>query len=185
MPVGDRFPAVLAASQAGAEWGLSALYRDVQPALLRYLRSQEPGAAEDLASETWIAVAEGLHRFSGAERDFRAWVFTIARRRLVDLRRSAARRRTVPLAPSELAHHGGDGDVEDEAMAALSSDAALARLRSLPAEQAEIVLLRVLGGLSTDEVARALGKRAGTVRVMQHRALRRLADDLAPQDVTE
>jgi RNA polymerase sigma-70 factor (ECF subfamily) len=48
----------------------------------------------------------------------------------------------------------------------------------LPAEQAEVLMLRVVGGLPVEEVARVVGKRPGTVRVLQHRALRRLASQL-------
>lgn len=44
-----------------------------------------------------------------------------------------------------------------------------------PPDQAEVVLLRVVAGLSVEQVAKILGKSAGSVRVAQHRALRRLA----------
>ena len=57
--------------------------------------------------------------------------------------------------------------------------AALAQVRQLPAAQAEVVLLRVLGGFSAEEVAEITGRSPGSVRVIQHRALRRLARDLA------
>jgi RNA polymerase sigma-70 factor, ECF subfamily len=53
--------------------------------------------------------------------------------------------------------------------------AALALVAELPADQAEVVALRVLGGLAVVEVARILGKRPGTVRVLAHCGLRRLA----------
>jgi RNA polymerase sigma-70 factor (ECF subfamily) len=56
-----------------------------------------------------------------------------------------------------------------------STRAALALVAELPADQAEVVALRVLGGLEVAEVARIVGKRPGTVRVLAHRGLRRLA----------
>ncbi len=65
--------------------------------------------------------------------------------------------------------HGGLGDVEEEAMANLSTETAIARIATLPPDQAEVVLLRVLAGLGVAEVARIMGKRPGTVRVLQHR----------------
>jgi RNA polymerase sigma factor (sigma-70 family) len=115
MGLGPRFGCVLAAAQTGAEWALTALYRDLHPAVLRYLYSQDPTDAEDLASDTWLDVARGLQRFGGDETAFRRWVFTIARRRLLDNRRASTRRRTHPI-PVEALHLEAP-DCADEAMA--------------------------------------------------------------------
>jgi RNA polymerase sigma-70 factor (ECF subfamily) len=84
-----------------------------------------------------------------------------------------------------LVERGGIGDVEEEAMAGLATDAAIARIATLPPDQAEVVLLRILGGLSVREVAAITGKRPGTVRVLQHRALRRLAREVRREAVTK
>jgi RNA polymerase sigma-70 factor (ECF subfamily) len=86
--------------------------------------------------------------------------------------------------PERLADETPVGDVEDEAITAIATEAALERVGSLPPDQAEVILLRVLGGLPVDEVAQILGKRPGTIRVTQHRALRRLAGELTPEGVT-
>jgi RNA polymerase sigma-70 factor (ECF subfamily) len=180
----EDFDAVLAAAREGAEWAVSALYRELHPRLARYLGARESRAAEDLASEVWLAVAQGLHRFDGGPEEFRAWLFSIARRRLADYRRTAARRATEP-APPEQMDRTDDADTERAALDALSStEAAAFVVRSLPADQAEIVLLRVLGDLGVDQVAEIVGKRPGTVRVLQHRALRRLAVAYQRKSVT-
>jgi DNA-directed RNA polymerase specialized sigma24 family protein len=63
----------------------------------------------------------------------------------------------------------------DDVDAGLALDAALARLAALPRDQAEVILLRVVVGLDADTVGDVLGKRPGTVRVLQHRGLERLA----------
>lgn len=183
MGLGAQFECVLAAARTGGEWALSALYRDLHPAVLRYLYSQDPGDAEDLASEAWLDVARGLHRFDGDETAFRRWVFTIARRRLLDHLRSNAHRRTHPV-PVESLNYLEAPDCADEALAFASTRAALARLTSLPRDQAEVVLLRVLADLDVAEVAKIVGKRPGTVRVLQHRALKRLAGELGASPVT-
>ena len=83
---------------------------------------------------------------------------------------------------------GGDrgiGDVEEEAIAALGTVGALARISALPPDQADVVLLRVIGDLSVAAVAEIIHKRPGAVRALQHRALRNLAKDLSDQGVTE
>lgn len=177
--VGESFDDVLSAAQVGAEWAVSVLYRSLQPRLLRFLRARAPQDAEDIASQAWLEVARALPRFQGGEDDFRALVFTVARRRLSNHRRALRRRPVEPVDDEALAGIAGGRAAEDEALARLSGDEA-ARLISalLPPEQAEIVLLRVVGGLSADEVAALLGRRPGSVRVLQHRALRRLAEEL-------
>jgi RNA polymerase sigma-70 factor (ECF subfamily) len=184
MELREQFASVLDAARTGADWALASLYESLNPAVLSYLRTREPSEAEDLASDTWIGVAEGLAGFSGGEADFRRWVFTIARRRLIDHRRRAIRRATLPAPAETLETHSPSGDAEAEAMVELSTQAALALISTLPPDQAEVVLLRVLGGFDAAEVGSIIGKRPGTVRVLQHRALARLAGILSREAVT-
>ena len=186
--LGDQFQGILTAAQVGGEWAVAILYRWLQPAVVSYLRARAGDDAEDLASETWLAVAKALPTFSGDEPAFRSWVFTIAHRRLIDHHRSTARRpRTRTLNAGET--DGQDGPLElaagddpaGEALAAVAGDEAVRRIMELlPKDQAEIVLLRVVAGLPVDDVAAITGRRPGTVRVLQHRALRRLAERLEP-----
>src|SRR5437016_6145730 len=76
-------------------------------------------------------------------------------------------------------------DVEDEAVDALTAQAAIGRIvEILPADQAEVVLLRVLAGLSAEDTGELMGKRPGTIRVLQHRALDRLAREFTEAAVT-
>jgi RNA polymerase sigma-70 factor (ECF subfamily) len=185
--LGDQFPGILTAAQDGGEWAVAILYRWLHPAVVSYLRARAGDEAEDLASETWIAVARGLPKFSGDETAFRSWVFTIAHRRLIDHHRVTNRRpRTRTLHPVEGESHDGslevsaDDDPAAEVIDAVAGDEAVRRIVALlPRDQAEIVLLRVVAGLPVDEVAAITGRRPGTVRVLQHRALRRLAERLA------
>ena len=132
----------------------------------------------------WLAVAQGLTRFRGDEDAFRAWVFSIAHRRIADYRRRSARRATVPVPVEEMPQTSGP-DPEALVLEHLSAEAATAFvIANLSADQAEVVLLRVIGGLDVQQVAELLGKRPGTIRVMQHRALRRLQAELAKGRVT-
>jgi RNA polymerase sigma-70 factor (ECF subfamily) len=176
--LGPSFPAVLSAAQGGDEQAFAVLWRELQPAVLRYLRVAAAEAAEDLAAETWVSVIRGLGRFQGDEQQFRGWVFTLARHRVIDWHRQAARRPTESVPVALLAERPAPDDPAVAVLEAQSTRAALALLAELPADQAEVVALRVLGGLEVAEVARIVGKRPGTVRVLAHRGLRRLAKRL-------
>ncbi|HZM29033.1 MAG TPA: RNA polymerase sigma factor [Acidimicrobiales bacterium] len=172
-------PDVVAAAGNGEHWALTELFRAYQPPLLRYFRAQEPRAADDLAGEVWIAVAGSLCQFRGDEAGFRSWLFTIARRRLIDHRRRAARQRTDVVASERLDtvdEWGLGGDPATEVMHRIGAQGAVdALVAQLTSDQAEAVLLRVVGGLSVAETARIMGRPPGAVRVLCHRALRQLA----------
>lgn len=172
--IGAAFRVILARAQAGDEAAFACIFRDAQPALLRYLRviTAEP---DDVAGETWVQVVAGLGGFDGEEQAFRSWLFTIARHRAVDAGRARARRPAVPLELSEAADWLASPDAAEIAVEAVSARAAMALVAELPQEQAEIIMLRVVAGLEADEVGRIVGKSAGAVRVAAHRGLRRLA----------
>jgi RNA polymerase sigma-70 factor, ECF subfamily len=176
--IGPEFAAVLAAAAAGDEHAFGCLWRDLQPRLLRYFLVATPSAAEDLASETWLGVIRGLDRFSGGEPAFRAWVFTIARHEVLDWRRRAARRVVEDLPAAGVVELAAADDPAADALEGLATRAALAQVATLPADQAEAIVLRVVAGLDVQRVADIMGKRPGTVRVLTHRGLRRLAERL-------
>jgi RNA polymerase sigma-70 factor (ECF subfamily) len=175
-----EFDAVLTAAQEGAQWAVAVLWRDLHPRLLRFLRGLDYVKAEDVEAETWLVAARDLAMFQGDERQFRAWMFTVARNRLIDSRRREARRPSVAMPPEALHERQADDDPAGTALDVLGAEDAVALIREcLPPHQAEVILLRVLGGLDVDEVATILGKRSGNVRVLQHRGLRRLAQRLS------
>src|SRR4051812_39106168 len=161
MTIGPAFDDVLAAAQTGAGWAVATLYRDLQPALLRYLQAKAPGHAEDLASEVWLAVAPKLAAFEGDEVGFRSWIFTIAHRRVIDQARRSARRQTEPVDGSRLEQWPAGDDTADAGIEELSAKEAISTLTAgLPADQAEVILLRVVGGLTVNEAAHVMGRSA-------------------------
>lgn len=176
--VDGDFAGVLCAARAGDDTALAGLWRDLQPALLRYLRSAEPSAAEDIASDTWLEVTRRLDRFSGTQGDFRGWLFTIARHRLIDARRRDARHRTAPVA--WLPDRAGNDDPAADVLTDISTRESIRLVAELPPEQAQAVRLRVLAGLDTERVAQLMGKQPGNVRVLSHRGLRSLARRYEP-----
>jgi RNA polymerase sigma-70 factor, ECF subfamily len=172
--VGDDFAAVLAAAQGGSEDQFALLWRDANPALLRYLRVLAPDSAEDIAAETWVYVVKGLQRFTGDESAWRAWLFTTARRRLFDQTRQRKRHPAEPIddvVPADLPQAPG---AEQLALENISTESAIALLSQLPPSQADVIMLRVIAGLDTETVAEMLQMTTGAVRVYAHRGLRRL-----------
>jgi RNA polymerase sigma-70 factor (ECF subfamily) len=164
----------LEAARRGEEWGVTLLYRALNPAVLRYLEHQAREVADDLAAETWVAAVRGLSGFQGSSSDFRVWLFTVARNRVVDHRRRQGRRPTISALDQDV-DAPGPIDVALQAIDALSVRQAMALLvRELPKAQAEVIVLRVLADLSVEEVAQITGRSAGSVRVLQHRGLRKL-----------
>jgi RNA polymerase sigma-70 factor (ECF subfamily) len=183
--IGAAFGDTLARAHGGDEAAFACLFRDVHPVLLRYLRVIAP-EAEDVAGDSWLQVVAGLAGFRGEEQAFRAWLFTIARHRAADAGRSRARRPAVPLGTSGAAEQLVSADTADLALEAASARAVMALIASsLPRDQAEIIMLRVVAGLDAGDVARIVDKTPGAVRVAAHRGLRRLADLAERAGVTQ
>jgi RNA polymerase sigma-70 factor (ECF subfamily) len=174
----------LEAARRADPWAITCLFRAFQPQLLRYLRYRAPEVADDLASETWLATAKSLVGFKGGPREFRAWLFAIARRRLIDHYRATGRRPSIESLEPDV-HGDAVADVAELVIDELGAEEALTvLLRGLPPEHAEVVVLRVVGGLSAEEVATVVGRSAGWVRTTQHRALRALEERLLDNGAT-
>ncbi|WP_155054342.1 RNA polymerase sigma factor [Streptomyces blattellae] len=177
--------AAVTRAQDGDEAAFAVAYRIVQPGLLGYLRGIVGDDAEDVASDAWLEIARDLGRFKGDGAGFRGWTATIARHRALDhLRRQKVRPRSTATEQDVLdlpsAH-----STHDQALEAISTEQALQLVRGLPREQAEAVLLRVVVGLDGPAAARVLGKRPGAVRTAAYRGLKRLAQQLGAEGVTD
>jgi RNA polymerase sigma-70 factor, ECF subfamily len=172
----SEFERRLLAAKAGDEVAFGLLFRSVQPLLLRYLRALGGTLAEDCAAETWLNVVGGLERFVGDESGFRAWVFTIGRRRLVDAQRRLVRGEVLSHDPHSLRGDHADAapDVAVTFEESQETSRAVDLLAQLPVEQREAVFLRHVAGLDVRQAAEVLGRSAGSVRVAAHRGLRRL-----------
>lgn len=175
MTIGGAFPEVLAAAVVGAEWAWVCLVQSVAASVRGYLASQGAHDPDGLTGEVFLHLVRGLGDFQGDEAGFRSWVFLVAHHRLVDERRRRRRGEmparadrtslTAPSAEAEVLDGFVDGFWRE-------------RLARLSEDQRSVILLRVVGDLPAEEVARILGKRPGTIRVLQHRALSRLRADL-------
>jgi RNA polymerase sigma-70 factor (ECF subfamily) len=163
---------------------LAELWRAHHPAILRYLRARRTIAADDVASQVWIDVAESLHRFEGGPGEFRRWLFTIAHHRGVDSIRRSVRRDELAV---RVADDVGSATVEgaDEALERETSlDRAIALVASLPDQMGAAVMLRVVNELPVADVAAILDTTEGNVRVLAHRGMTRLRRKMSVTDGT-
>lgn len=157
---------------------IESLIGSVRPMVVRYCRARLGRAggyyhiADDVAQEVCIAVLYALPRYRDMGRPFASFVFGIAAHKVADAVRGSVR----AAVPTERLPDGPDDHPGPEETVVRSSEAERARalLHRLPDQQRELVLLRVVAGLSAEETGNVLGMSAGAVRVAQHRALARL-----------
>jgi len=180
----EHFSRILAAAQAGGEWAWRELYGATAPLLTRYLRARGVPDADDVVGETFIRVVRHIDRFEGDEARFRTWVFTIGRNLVVDDVRRRARHPSDAAPDDQLAIVGPTGDTEDDAMRALNHAHVAAILDRLSADQRDVLLLRILGGLTIGEIAEVVGKREGAVKMLQARGIAALRKAISTGAVT-
>lgn len=170
----DDFAETLASAQRGDEAAFTQIFRALNPAVVRYLTVLGGrGPADDLAAETWVAALRTFVTFHGDESAMRAWLFTIARARWVDAVRAQSRR--PELVTDSTPERASPDDVHAQVELGFTTDWALSVIATLPADQAEVVTLRVVGQLEVNEVAELTGRTPNHVRVLTHRGLKRLA----------
>ena len=173
-----------------------ALYRKylAQVYSYAYYELRDHHAAEDATGRVFMQALVGLPRFEervdafiasripAGEADsaelstFRVWLFRIARNVIANERRRDRRRPVSSL--DEVAEFSAPGDVVDAAATREAVGAAWEAVSRLPEDRRRAVILRFVDEMSTAEIAAVLGRSEGAVRVLLHRALRSVADDL-------
>ena len=180
---GERLDAVVAEAVAGNRDALREVLEIIRPIVVRYSRARVGAtersglSADDVAQEVCLAAITALPRYKDQGRPFLAFVYGIAAHKVADAHRAAARNRAEPtdVVPERFSMETGP---EQMAIDAESSARMNRLLAVLPEKQREILILRVVVGMSAEETAEAVGSTAGAVRVAQHRALARLKDEV-------
>lgn len=179
-----QFESVLRAARTGAEWAWADLYREHAPAVLGYFRARRAAEPEDLLGEVFLRLARDLSGFDGDAAAFRAWVFTVAHHRLLDDIRKRRRRPQADGGHALDEIDGGVGDAEEEALTVLREQQVTAMIGRLSPDQQTVVLLRVIGDLTIEQVAAVIGKRPGAVKALQRRGLAALEREISKEGVT-
>ena len=165
-----EFDTVLAAARTGSPRAFTRIFGALAPVVDGYLRLQGASEPEDLTSEVFLAVLRNLRSFDGDEAGFRSWVFTIAHRRLLDERRRAYRR-PLPAPLAEAPDRPAPDDVEAIVVETLGAAHVRSLCEQLSDDQRDVLLMRLLGRLTIDEIAALLGRTRGSVKALQRRGL--------------
>jgi len=179
----ERFTSLLESARQGSEAAWQDVYKAFAPVVLGYLRANGAPDPEDVLSEVFLQVARDITIFDGEEKGFRSSIFTIAHHRLIDARRHSARR-PVELAPEPPEPSDRADDAADEALAKIGIEEVQRVLEAISDEQRAVLLLRVIGDLSIEDVAKAVGKRPGAVKALQRRGLAAVKRELSRKAVT-
>ena len=180
----------LAAQAAGGnKAALNRLLELIRTPVVRYCRGKMGEGiglltAEDVAQDVLFAVCGALHRYRPGETAAMAFVYGIARNKVVDAFRSHGRDRSDP---TEVVPDSVDDRRGPESSAVLSTEIGEMKelLALLPPVQQEVLVLRIAMQFSAEETARTVGSTAGAVRVTQHRAMNRLRALLAERLANE
>jgi len=186
--VGDELDESVVAAVDGDPEAVERVLATIRPLIVRYCRArvgkQERSfaSADDVAQEVCLAVLTALPAYRDQGKPFLAFVYGIAQHKVADAHRSASRNRSDPVAdvPEDVEVDTGP---EQHVMHGELTKRMSRMLDVLPDKQREIVVLRVLVGLSAEETAETVGSTPGAVRVAQHRALSRLRGMLGAEEV--
>lgn len=172
-PMSREFHELLACARAGRQDAFADLWHQYSPAVCGYLRGQGASDPQETTSDVFLAVFRQLDRFEGDEGAFRALLYTVARRRLIDDYRARGRR------PLQTSWEVQDDDrttdsAEETAMKMLGSDDAYDALAVLTSDQRDVLALRIFADLTVEQVSAVVGKPAGAVKALQRRGLEAL-----------
>ncbi len=177
--------AVLAArASAGDAEAFGALYDRYVEAVYRYVyyRVRNEAEAEDVTSDVFLKALRAIPRYEPRQ-PFLAWLYRIARNAVID--RVRRQRPQVPFEDA-LRHPGADRIVDPDAGLDVLSDRTALRtaISQLTPLQQDVIILRYVEGLDTNEIGKILGRRDGTVRGIEFRALGMLRQVLPREAVT-
>ena len=171
--------AALKAAQSGDEMAFATLWRENNSRLTKFVQSRTYKSDldfEEIVSETWLNVARDVRKFKGDYSGFTAWVYSIARNRIVD----ASRKRDRTIRPQEELEEAfwipSGQNIEKDFEADEGVKKIIEEINKLPSAQAEVLMLRVIGDLSVEDVAKIVKKNANSVRVLAHRGLTSLKE---------
>lgn len=175
--------ALILAAQRGDERAFGELYDAYVDRVYRYIyyRVNTPEIAQDLTSEVFLRVVEGLRGYEHRQIPFMAWLYRIASARIIDHYRQNNRVKNEQ--NIEKVNLAVESDMDGALMTKYHQQQVREALNMLTDEQQQVIVLRFIEGHSLQKTANLLGKPIGAVKVMQHRALQSLSRALTRKGV--
>jgi RNA polymerase sigma-70 factor (ECF subfamily) len=158
------------AAKLGDADALGRVYTELAPRILGFLRAHRVSDPEAVTQDVFLALLQRMPAVVGGAEGVRRLAFTIARARMIDAARAAARSPKAALYDPDLDLRVV-ASAADDAEDALSLARVQAVLATLPAAQREVLTLRIVADLSIEQVAEIVGRSAGAVKQLQRRAL--------------
>ena len=166
------FPELLSAARAGDGWAFDEFFRTWNAPVTGFVRARGVVDVDGVVNDVFLRAFGAIGSFDGDESGFRAWLFTIARNRVIDEARRNSR--TPSTTQLDAASSVPGGDVVVDAERRFGDHHVVELLGLLTDEQREVLTLRFVADLTIDQIAEATGRRRGAVKQLQRRALRRL-----------
>ena len=168
------FESALDAAKLGAEWAWAVLYGEIAGLVMGFFRSRGVADPEEAARDVFFELARGLVDFEGSEKSFHTFVFVIAYKRLLVENHYSNRRLRSVLADRVLDRLQDDAEVMGAfAMSEVPEDVQRA-FEMLTPDQRDVLSLRIVAGLSVDQVAEVLNRGVKTVKILQRRGMARV-----------
>lgn len=169
-------------AKAGNSEAFAQIYDAYVDRIYRYIyfRVSDDTLTEDLTSQVFLKAWESLDRYQAGSSPYLAWLYTIARNLVIDHYRT--KKETVNL--EELVHiSGNEPGPDDEVQSRFEMQEIREALQFLTDEQQQVLILRFISGLSTENVAAIMEKREGAIRALQMRALQTLSKHMTEKEV--
>jgi len=173
-PAENQLEEALRAAQNGDEMAFELLWRENNSRLTKFVHARTYKSDldhEEIVSETWLNVARDVKKFKGNYSGFTAWVYSIARNRIIDSSRKRDRTIRPQAELDEAFWVPTNQNLERDFEAGEGVKKIIEQINKLPAAQAEVLMLKVVGDLSVEEIAKIVKKSTNSVRVLAHRGL--------------
>ncbi|HLG11822.1 MAG TPA: sigma-70 family RNA polymerase sigma factor [Dehalococcoidia bacterium] len=174
---------IVQAAQAGDLESIGQLYDIHINQVYRYslARLGNVQDAEDVVSEIFYKMLNGLPNYQWRKVPFAAWLMRIAHNEVVSFTRRNGRRANDTELPEEILDRGNHSDPAENAERQLALEDLRKAVELLPEAQREVIILRFASGLSVADTAKALGKQENNVKVLQHKGMQRLQVLMTPK----
>ena len=182
MSLGKSFESVLDAAKLGADWAWAVLYGEIAGPVMGFFRSRGLADPEEAAGDVFFELARGLADFEGTEESFRTFVFAIAYRRLHVENRFSTRRSRTLLADRVLDRLQADVDVIGVVSEPEIPREVVRAFSMLTPEQRDVLSLRIVAGLSVDQVGEVLNRGVKKVKSLQRRGMARVRAQISQVD---